>query len=85
MSSLQLYIIGMNLFSFILMGWDKLSAIKGKWRISEKVLLSISLLGGSIGTLFGMLIFHHKTKKPLFQIIIPLSILINGIIIYFYQ
>lgn len=76
-----LYIIGINLLSFILMGWDKYSAIKGYWRISESNLLGISLLGGSIGTFLGMILFHHKTKKILFQILVPLFIILN---IYIY-
>ena len=74
-------IIGINILSFILMGWDKYCAIKKLYRISETNLLGLSLLGGSIGTLLGMIIFHHKTKKKHFQIIIPLFLLIN---IYIY-
>ena len=78
----NIYWIGINLLSFILMGWDKLSAIKNTYRISEKNLLGISFLGGGCGTLLGMIIFHHKTKKKLFQIGIPLCILINIYLFY---
>ena len=74
-------IIGINLLSFILMGIDKLKAIKNTYRISENTLLLISILGGGIGTLSGMILFHHKTKKLKFQILVPISILIN---IYLY-
>ena len=74
-------IIGINLLSFILMGIDKLKAIKNTYRISENTLLLISIIGGGIGTLIGMILFHHKTKKLKFQILVPISILIN---IYLY-
>ena len=72
-----IFIIGINILSFILMGWDKYCAINKHYRISENNLLGVSFLGGSIGTLLGMIIFHHKTKKKIFQILIPLFLLIN--------
>ena len=76
-----IYLIAINIFSFLLMGWDKYSAIHNKWRISENALLSVSLIGGAIGSYMGMFIFHHKTQKKRFLIGIPLCILIN---IYFF-
>ena len=75
-------ILGINILSFILMGIDKYKAIKNKYRISENTLLLISILGGGIGTLLGMILFHHKTKKLKFQILVPISILID---IYLYK
>ena len=72
-----IYFIGINILSFIIMGWDKRCAIKNNWRISENNLIGLALIGGSIGTLLGMIIFHHKTKKLKFKILIPLSIIIN--------
>lgn len=77
----MIYIIGINLVSFILMGWDKYCAIKDYWRISESNLLGLSIIGGGIGTALGMLIFRHKTKKPSFKMIVPISIIFN---IYLY-
>ena len=75
-------ILGINIFSFILMGIDKYKAIKNNYRISENTLLLLSILGGGIGSLLGMILFHHKTKKLKFQILVPISILIN---IYLYK
>ena len=75
-------ILGINIFSFILMGIDKYKAIKNNYRISENTLLLISILGGGIGSLLGMILFHHKTKKLKFQILVPISILID---IYLYK
>ena len=59
------------------MGWDKYSAIKNNWRISEENLLGIAFLGGAFGIYLGMLIFRHKTKKKQFQILVPLYMIIN--------
>ena len=71
------YYIIINIISFILFGLDKFLAIKHKNRISEHTLILISFLGGSIGSLLGMKLFRHKTKKPKFYILIPLFIIIN--------
>ena len=71
-----IYLFSINTISFILMGIDKYCAIKNKWRISEATLLTLSLVGGALGSLLGMMLFHHKTKKLKFQILIPISILI---------
>ena len=76
------YFVGINILSFLLAGWDKYLAIKHNFRISEKSLFGISILGGAIGLYLGMIIFHHKTKKKNFQIGIPLCILWNIYLFY---
>ena len=75
------YLIGINLLSFLLMGMDKKNAIKHQSRIPEITLLTISFLGGSIGTLLGMIIFHHKTKKLKFIILVPLFIIMTLVLL----
>ena len=77
---IPIYFIGINCLSLILMGWDKLKALRNNYRISEKTLIYITLAGGSIGTLLGMLIFHHKTQKNLFKVGIPIIIIIQFIL-----
>ena len=63
------YIITINIISFILYGIDKYYAIKKKRRISEYHLLVFSVLGGGIGSIIGMITFHHKTLKIKFWLI----------------
>ncbi len=75
-----LFILVINLISFCIMGWDKKCAINNNYRISEKEIFIISILGGSIGTLIGMIIFHHKTQKKKFQLGIPVILVIQIII-----
>ena len=58
----------LNIFAFGLMGYDKYLAKNNQRRISEKVLLTSALLGGSIGSGLGMLYFRHKTAKTSYQI-----------------
>lgn len=57
----------LNLISFALFGIDKAKAKMNAWRISEKVLLTWSLIGG-VGGFIGMEFFRHKTRKPQFRV-----------------
>lgn len=81
--NLIIYIIAINLITFFAMFIDKKKAQWGKWRIKESTLLTLSLLGGSIGGLAGMYTFRHKTQKARFYIGIP-AILILQIILTVY-
>lgn len=57
-----LYVLIINLISFSMMGIDKNRAKRREWRISEKALFLSALIGGSVGAILGMRMFHHKTK-----------------------
>jgi hypothetical protein len=80
---MKAYLIIINILSFILYGIDKLKAIKKKKRISEKTLILIGILGGSIGSLIGMNLFRHKTKKLKFIISLPLILIIHIIVVIY--
>ena len=60
---------------------DKKKAEKGRWRIKESTLLILALIGGSIGAILGMYIFHHKTQKARFYIGIPIIIVLQILLI----
>ena len=66
-----------NAFSLLLMHIDKCCARKQKRRIPEKTLLGCAVLGGSPGILLGMMLFHHKTRKPRFYVGVPLILLLQ--------
>lgn len=76
------YLIIITTLSLILMGYDKYSSIKNKRRISQRIFMVISILGGFIGIGLGMMFFNHKINKLKFYIIILISILLWGFIIY---
>lgn len=78
-----IYLLIINLLGLLIMYIDKKKAKYGKWRISEKTLLIVALLGGSIGTITGMHLFRHKTQKLKFTLGFP-TILISEIIIIIY-
>ena len=66
-----LYWTTANLLAFALMGLDKRRAKRGAWRISEKTLFLPPLLGGTVGAIVGMRVFHHKTKHWYFRYGLP--------------
>ena len=80
---LLIYLLIINIGGFLAMGIDKHKAKMGDRRIPENTLFMFSFLGGGIGTIAGMYVFHHKTKKKLFTIGMPL-ILILEILIFIY-
>lgn len=80
---LIIYYLIINIISFIFMWYDKSQAKKGKRRISESTLFVIAVLGGSIGGIISMKVFHHKTKKISFYIIYIVSIILHASLIYF--
>ena len=80
------YFFGLNLFLFILMGIDKRAAKRKKWRIPERRLLTLGIIGGGIGGILGMLVFHHKTHRIYFTICYVVNIICWGIaFLYFMQ
>ena len=72
---LLIYLAAINLLTFIIYGADKRRARKGKRRVPEKTLFLLPLLGGSIGALLGMRVFHHKTRHWYFVWGIPAILL----------
>jgi len=61
------YLVLANVSTFAAFGYDKARARAGKWRVRERDLLLLVLLGGGIGAVLGRLAFRHKTRKPGFS------------------
>jgi len=76
-----LYFVFVNLLGFALMGIDKHKAVKRLWRIPEAVLFIVAIIGGSIGCIFGMQIFRHKTRYWNFVYGIPAILILQIILI----
>lgn len=56
-----------NLWTFMLFGFDKIRAEAGTWRVSEGTLLAWAFFGGTIGAYAGRALFRHKTRKQPFS------------------
>lgn len=82
MKYLLIYLLIINLIGFFTMFLDKQKARRGKWRIPEKTLFLLALIGGSLGTTLGMHVFHHKTKHWYFKFGMPLIFVLQLIVAF---
>ena len=95
-NALLYYLIVINIVTFLVYGIDKWrstsgrllptghkKAKQGSWRIPEATLLILAVIGGSIGALLGMKVWHHKTMHKKFKYGLPLILLAQIALIYF--
>lgn len=76
-----IYLTAINLISFIVMGVDKYKARKRAWRIPESTLFVLAIIGGSVGSIAGMHLFHHKTRHWYFLYGMPAILIIQILIV----
>ncbi len=83
-----IYSLSISCITFGVMGYDKYMAVKKLRRVPENLLLLLAIIGGALGELIGMVVFHHKISKKKFYIGVPLCILLNKlfsiIMLYYY-
>lgn len=81
-----LYLLAVNLLLFAVMGIDKYKAKHQLWRIPERTLFVLAAIGGSLGGILGMRLFHHKTLHPQFRYGFPailiLQLILAGFLVY---
>ncbi len=73
----------MSAFAFVLYGWDKAMAKRHKLRVPEAALLGCAAAGGAAGALAGMLLFHHKTRKQPFPVLVPLCLIVQAALLIY--
>ncbi len=71
------YLVVINLVAFLMFGVDKSRARKHQWRVAERSLFLVALVGGSLGAICGMFFFRHKTKNWYFRLGLPLILLVQ--------
>lgn len=85
--TIVLYLIGINLAAFVAFYIDKKAAVADRRRISEKTLLLLALIGGSVGAIIGQQVLRHKTYKQPFKfllysiVVLQVAILIAAVIL----
>ena len=75
--ALLFYLVAINIIAFFLYGIDKWKARHDKWRVTEARLITISLLGSSLGAYLGMKTWRHKTQHPKFRYGLPLILFLH--------
>jgi uncharacterized membrane protein YsdA (DUF1294 family) len=78
------WLIGWSVALFTLYGIDKTQAKINGWRVPEAVLHSLALIGGFIGGWLGMFTFRHKTKHPIFKVVLAIATVIGAMLFYYF-
>ena len=84
MKYLLIYLGIINLIGFFAMFLDKQKAKRGKWRIPEKTLFLLAVIGGSLGTTLGMHMFRHKTKHWYFKFGMPMILIVQFVLMIYF-
>ncbi len=74
---LIIYVLFVTFLGIASMASDKIRAMEHRFRIPESVLITIAVIGGSIGSILGMVLFHHKTRKAKFRIGLPVILAVQ--------
>jgi uncharacterized membrane protein YsdA (DUF1294 family) len=84
LDALLSWLISINVVTLLTYGYDKGIAGSGRTRVPERVLLLLALIGGTVGALAGMYLFHHKTAKGSFQRKFWLVVLVQIVLVVLY-
>jgi uncharacterized membrane protein YsdA (DUF1294 family) len=78
-----IWLLVVNLVTFVLYGFDKAQAKWNRLRVPEIVLHGLALAGGFLGGWAGRAMFHHKTQKGIFTLVLVVSTVIYSILIFY--
>lgn len=81
MDPIMIYLLITNAIGLVIMLVDKHNAINKRSRVPERGLWAVGVLGGSLGCLLGMYLFHHKTRKGAFPWGMPLLLVLQILIL----
>jgi uncharacterized membrane protein YsdA (DUF1294 family) len=73
LSPLLAWIVGWSIPAFAMYGIDKRQAQNDGWRVPEAVLHGLALIGGVLGAWAGRAVFRHKTRKPVFLVVLVVA------------
>lgn len=83
------YLALINIATFLVYGADKRRARRHQWRVPEKTLFLLPLLGGSVGAVLGMNTFRHKTKHWYFRWGLPailiVQLILAGLAVWYFK
>lgn len=80
--ALCLYLAVINVVTFVVYGVDKAKAKLNAWRVPERLLIGLAVIGGSVGAWFGMKTFRHKTQHAKFKMLIPALVMVHLVLLY---
>lgn len=81
---IAVYFAVISIISVIVCVYDKKSAAAHGQRISERMLLILSALGGGVAMYIAMKKIRHKTKHFKFMVGIPIIIILQIVLVIFF-
>lgn len=84
LTALWAWLISITVVTFMTYGYDKLIAGSARLRVPENALLALAFVGGTVGALGGMALFHHKTSKRSFQLKLVIVLLVQAALLALY-
>jgi uncharacterized membrane protein YsdA (DUF1294 family) len=78
------WLIAITLVTFLAYGYDKAIAGSRMTRVPEKILLALTLAGGTVGAYVAMVVFRHKTLKSSFRLQFWLIALVQAALVIVY-
>lgn len=81
------WLILINIITFVIYALDKYKAVHHLWRIPEKTLIFLAIIGGSPAALLAMYTIRHKTRHIKFTLGVPVILCYsdNRCFIFFIQ
>ena len=71
------WLIAWSVATFVACAVDKTQARRGGWRIPEIVLHGLAVVGGAAGGWLGLLLLHHKTRHPVFPLVLAVALTVQ--------
>jgi len=71
------WLVAWSIATFVAYVVDKTQARRGGWRIPEIVLHGLAVIGGAIGGWLGLLLLHHKTRHPIFPVVLAIALIVQ--------
>lgn len=78
------YILIISLAAVIVTAADKVKSRRGRWRIPEATLFGVALIGGAAAMYVTMRLIRHKTRHRRFMWGLPLIILAQTGLVYWW-
>ncbi|MBQ4568740.1 MAG: DUF1294 domain-containing protein [Ruminococcus sp.] len=75
-----IYLLIVSFIALVVTIYDKIAAQRNKRRISERFLMLVSFIGGSVSMYITMKVIRHKTLHKKFMIGIPIIIVLQVIL-----
>lgn len=77
-TAIPVYLLLINIISAVITAADKYKAKRGRFRISEDLLLTLAFIGGAAAEYITMKIIRHKTKHKKFMIGLPAIMILHA-------